>query len=94
MRGAKNACQLPLDISFLSTYIPIKIKVVPKTYKITKGGDMAERKTSKKVSKKTVKKGDAYQCGVCGLAVTVDEECDCVDACDIICCGEEMKTKK
>jgi len=55
---------------------------------------MAERKTSKKVSKKTVKKGDAYQCGVCGLAVTVDEECDCVDACDIICCGEEMKTKK
>jgi len=57
-------------------------------------GDMAERKTSKKVSKKAVKKGDAYQCGVCGLAVTVDEECDCVDACDIICCGQEMKPKQ
>ena len=55
---------------------------------------MAERKTSKKVSKKAVKKGDAYQCGVCGLVVTVDEERDCVDAGDIICCGEEMKPKQ
>jgi hypothetical protein len=55
---------------------------------------MAEKKAMKKVSKKAVKKGDAYQCGVCGLAVTVDEACDCVDVCDIICCGEEMEPKK
>jgi hypothetical protein len=54
---------------------------------------MAEKK-AKKVSKKGVKKGDAYQCSVCGLAVTVDEVCDCVDACDIICCGKQMKPKK
>ena len=54
---------------------------------------MAEKKASEKTGKKT-KKGDAYQCGVCGLAVTVDEACGCVDACDIICCGEEMKPRE
>ncbi len=54
---------------------------------------MAGKKTVKKVTKKGVKKGDVYQCGVCGLAVTVDE-CGCVDACDIICCEKQMKPKK
>ena len=53
---------------------------------------MAEKKALKKVSKKGVKKGDAYQCGVCGLGVTVDKACDC-DAADITCCGEQMKPK-
>ena len=55
---------------------------------------MAEKKAVKKVSKKTVAKGDAYQCGVCGLAVTVDEVCGCVDAHDIICCDKPMKPRK
>jgi hypothetical protein len=55
---------------------------------------MAEKKALKKASKKSVKKGDAYQCGVCGLAVTVDEVCGCADTCDIICCGKQMKPKK
>lgn len=55
---------------------------------------MAEKKAVKKVSKKGVKKGDVYQCGVCGLAVTVDEVCGCVDVCDIICCERQMKPKK
>jgi len=47
----------------------------------------------KKVATKKVAKGDAYVCGVCGLAVTVDETCGCVDVCDIICCGKLMKPK-
>jgi hypothetical protein len=47
-----------------------------------------------KVSKKAVKKGDAYKCGVCGLVVSIDEVCGCVDTCDIICCEEPMKAKK
>ena len=55
---------------------------------------MAEKKAVKKVTKKSVKKGGAYQCSVCGLAVTVDEVCGCVDACDIICCEKPMKPKK
>jgi hypothetical protein len=41
----------------------------------------------------SVKKGDAYECHVCGLAVVIDENCGCVDACDIICCGKAMKPR-
>jgi rubrerythrin len=42
-------------------------------------------------SKKKVKAGERYSCEVCGLVVSVDEVCGCVDACDIICCGEQMR---
>jgi len=52
------------------------------------------KKTAKKATKKSLKKGDAYKCSVCGLAVTVDEVCGCVDACDIICCETPMKPKR
>ena len=45
-------------------------------------------------AKKKTAKGDAYACEVCGLAVTVDEDCGCVEICDIICCGEPMKETK
>jgi cell division septation protein DedD len=47
-------------------------------------------------NKKTKKanQGDRYSCEVCGLVVSVDETCGCVDACDIICCGKEMKAGK
>ena len=55
---------------------------------------MAVKKAIKKVAKKSVKKGDVYKCGVCGLAVTVDEICGCVDTCDIICCEKQMRPKK
>lgn len=41
-----------------------------------------------------VKKGDKYQCSVCGIAVRIDETCGCVDMCDIICCDTQMKPKK
>ena len=40
------------------------------------------------------KVGDSYVCGVCGLALTVEEECGCVEPCDIICCSEPMKRKR
>ena len=62
---------------------------------------MATKKVAKKAvkkvakaSKKGVKKGDAYTCSVCGLAVSVDEVCGCIDTCDIICCEKPMKAKK
>lgn len=50
------------------------------------------KKSAKKVTKS--KKGSRYGCRVCGLAITVDNICGCVDACDIICCGEAMQGKK
>lgn len=34
--------------------------------------------------------GDKYSCTVCGLVVTIDETCGCIETCDIICCGEQM----
>jgi hypothetical protein len=50
---------------------------------------MAEKKATKRVAK-----GDTYTCEVCGLSVIVDEACNCVGVCDIICCGKPMKEKK
>ncbi|MGE5893423.1 MAG: hypothetical protein ACM34I_05160 [bacterium] len=63
----------------------------------------AARKTAKKSkskkagAKRSVKKraasgsGNRYECTVCGLAVTVDQECGCIESCDIVCCGEQMR---
>lgn len=51
-------------------------------------------RTKKAAAKGKTKAGDAYVCDVCGLAVTVDEVCGCVDACDIICCEKPMKKKR
>ena len=57
---------------------------------------MAKKKTIKKSGKKKsgIKKGDKYTCSVCGLVISVDTVCNCVDVCDIICCSEQMKPKK
>lgn len=58
---------------------------------------MAEKKAAtaqKATLKKKIAKGASYACEVCGLAVTVDEVCGCVDVCDIVCCGKPMKEKK
>lgn len=52
---------------------------------------MAKKSTKKA---KRAKKGSRYVCGVCGLAITVDNICGCVDACDIICCQEAMRPKR
>ncbi len=50
--------------------------------------------TKKKTTKKKMRKGAKYACSVCGMAVSVDEVCGCVDVCDIICCGKQMKSRK
>ncbi len=55
---------------------------------------IVQKKAVKNVAKKVVKKCDVYKCGVCGLAVTVDEVCGCMDTCDIVCCEKQMKPKK
>lgn len=52
------------------------------------------KKRSSPTKQKELKKGSQYTCAVCGLLVTVDEVCGCVDFCDIICCGEQMKPAK
>ncbi|MCS7150787.1 MAG: hypothetical protein NZ928_00150 [Endomicrobia bacterium] len=52
---------------------------------------MKKGKSTKKAKKQEKPK---YVCEKCGLIISVDEVCGCVDACDIICCGEQMKPKK
>lgn len=55
---------------------------------------MAQKGSSVKAgTKKEARKGDAYTCEVCGLVVTVDEDCGC-ETCDLICCETQMKPVK
>lgn len=52
------------------------------------------RRTAKKTTpqqQKELAPGARYECGVCGLVMSVDETCGCADFCDVICCGEQMK---
>ena len=70
----------------------VQKKVVKKVAK--KAAKAVAKKSVTKSVKKTVKKGDVYKCGVCGIVVSVDEACGCVDTCDIICCDKPMKPKK
>lgn len=51
-----------------------------------------QKKRTKKETK--TKKGNKYTCQECGLVVTIDKPCGCVEECDIICCGQPMKPKK
>lgn len=54
---------------------------------------MPSKITKKKSTKKTLKikkGGEKYKCSVCGLVVSVDEPCGCVEAHEIICCGKAM----
>ena len=56
---------------------------------------IAKRAPAKKTAARgKTKVGDSYACGVCGLSITVDEDCGCAEACDIICCSEPMKKKR
>ncbi len=57
---------------------------------------MATRKQTprkKTPAKESAVKGESYACESCGLVVTVDEDCGCVDACEIMCCDLPMKKK-
>jgi hypothetical protein len=55
---------------------------------------VAKRAGCGTASRAKVKTGDQYKCSVCGLVVSVDETCGCVQKCDILCCGSQMKKKR
>jgi hypothetical protein len=52
----------------------------------------APKKTAAK--KATMKEGSRYVCRVCGLGVTVDTACGCVETAHLICCEKPMKAGK
>lgn len=53
---------------------------------------MADKKEA--ATKKKFSKGDAYECGVCGMAVVVEEPCGCGEEVVLMCCDEPMKARK
>ena len=52
---------------------------------------VSKKKTARKRTTGGISKGDRYKCSVCGVAVTIDEVCGCMDVCDIVCCDKQMK---
>jgi len=48
----------------------------------------------KAAARRKTNPGDSLVCGVCGLSVTVDEDCGCMETHDIICCERPMKKKR
>lgn len=54
----------------------------------------AKKPAAKITKKKAFTKGDKYVCNVCGLVVSVDKACGCVESCELICCDKPMKAKK
>ena len=53
----------------------------------------AKKKSAAGKTKKAMK-GDKYACDVCGLVVSVDTVCGCIDTCNILCCNEPMRHQK
>ncbi len=74
------------------------VKTTPK--KARKPTAPKTAKTAAKLAKRAgtgkekAKAGEQYSCEVCGLVVSVDEACGCVETCDIVCCGEQMKAEQ
>lgn len=62
-------------------------KAVPKP--VTKAAAKAAPKPAAK--KTAAAKGNKYSCSSCGLVVSVDKACGCVEMFEIVCCGSPMK---
>ena len=60
--------------------------------KKTAGKKKATKKSAAK--KSAIDKKPKLVCGVCGFAVTVDNECGCEEEHPLICCGKKMAKKK
>jgi hypothetical protein len=43
------------------------------------------------VKKAKARKGEAYECGICGYRVVIDEACGCAEEHVMICCDKPMK---
>ncbi len=66
---------------------------VKKTAKKTPVRKKKKAAPKKKAAAK-IKKGQAYECHVCGLRVVVNNVCGCVEEHALICCKKPMKKKR
>ena len=70
---------------------------VKKTTKKTAKKSPAKKNKKAAPKKKAVakiKKGQDYECHVCGLRVVVNNVCGCVEEHALICCKKPMKKKR
>jgi hypothetical protein len=75
---------------------PARKVVQPKAAAVkSKAKAAPARSSAKKVAapKKGLSRGESLVCGTCGLVVTVDEACDCIEVHEVICCDEPMKVR-
>lgn len=72
--------------------MPVK-KTTKKTAKKTPAKKIKKAAPKKKAAAK-IKKGQAYECHVCGLRVVVNKGCGCVEEHALICCKKPMKKKR
>jgi hypothetical protein len=94
-RCAAKDCAAKVAIFISITYLTggkmaIKERVsTSKAVKASKPKIALKKALPKK--QKDLKAGNQYECGVCGLAVTVEKG---ANYCDITCCGERMKPSR
>ncbi len=72
--------------------MPVK-KTTKKTAKKSPAKKRKKAAPKKKAAAK-IKKGQAYECHVCGLRVVVNNVCGCVEEHALICCKKPMKKKR
>ena len=72
--------------------MPVK-KTTKKTAKKTPAKKTKKAAPKKKAAAK-IKKGQAYECHLCGLRVVVNNVCGCVEEHALICCKKPMKKKR
>jgi hypothetical protein len=68
-----------------------KAAVKPAAKKTIARKPVAKKTAAKKAA---MKEGSRYVCSVCGLGVTVDTACGCVETAHLICCEKPMKAGK
>jgi rubrerythrin len=70
--------------------------VKKKTKKTAKKAPVKKTKKAapKKEAAAKVKKGQAYECRVCGYRVVVDKACGCAEEHVFVCCGKPMRRKR
>ena len=52
-----------------------------------------KKKSGKKISHPSLKKKKEFGCDVCGTVVRVIEDCNCLEPCDLLCCGQQMTAR-
>lgn len=74
--------------------MPVKKTTKKEAKKVAKKTTKKATKTETKPKKGTkIKKGQSYECGLCGFRLVIDD-CGCVEEHYLICCSKPMKQKK